>query len=233
MRRCTFENELGKSEGFDSWIWPCIFVQIRSKSPIFQPMWPLNLTNNLGGKQEALLCSWSYVCHFMAICELELELPSENAQIRAKPLISQPVWPWNFMDDLKKYRAPLLCYFKLCAPFHSHPLIQTGVTVWICPNKAKFILISVTFTFHLWPWPFALTSLLSMIISLENFMIIRCQQNVKKVWQTGRQTDGLRVVYRAAWLQLKVLPGNLFCQVVSQSYLKIISFFLSKFITTG
>ena len=29
----------------------------------------------------------------------------------------------------KNSRAPLLCYFKLCAAFHSHWWIQTGVTV--------------------------------------------------------------------------------------------------------
>ena len=35
---------------------------------------------------------------------------------------------------LKNNRIPLLCYFKLCALYHSHWSIQTGVTVW----KAKF-----------------------------------------------------------------------------------------------
>ena len=30
---------------------------------------------------------------------------------------------------LKNNRAPLLCYFKLCASFHSHQWIQTGGTV--------------------------------------------------------------------------------------------------------
>ena len=30
---------------------------------------------------------------------------------------------------LKNYRASLLCYFKLCAAFHSHWWVQTGVTV--------------------------------------------------------------------------------------------------------
>ena len=38
---------------------------------------------------------------------------------------------------LKKYRAPLLCYFKLCASFHSHLWIQTGVTVRKCPIWVK------------------------------------------------------------------------------------------------
>ena len=38
---------------------------------------------------------------------------------------------------LKKHRAPLLCYFKLCISFHSHPWIQTGVTVRKRPIRVK------------------------------------------------------------------------------------------------
>ena len=31
------------------------------------------------------------------------------------------VWPWNLTDiTLKNNKAPVLCYFKLCASFHSH-----------------------------------------------------------------------------------------------------------------
>ena len=38
---------------------------------------------------------------------------------------------------LKTYRAPLLCYFKLCVLFHSHRSIQTGVTDWKRPIRVK------------------------------------------------------------------------------------------------
>ena len=43
----------------------------------------------------------------------------------------------NWWMTLKNYRAPLLCCFKLCASFHSHWWIQTGVTVWKRPNWVK------------------------------------------------------------------------------------------------
>ena len=48
--------------------------------------------------------------------------------------------------------------------------IQTGVTVrkWL-----SWVVTSVTLTFDLWPWPFAWTSLLSMVITPENFMMTR------------------------------------------------------------
>ena len=37
----------------------------------------------------------------------------------------------------------------------------------------KFVLTFVTLIFDLWPWPFTRTSLLSMVITPENFMMIQ------------------------------------------------------------
>ena len=71
---------------------------------------------------------------------------------------------------LKNNRAPLLSNIKLYASFHHHMWIQTGVTVW---KPLSWVLTSVTLTFDLWPWPFAWTSLLSLVITPENFMMIR------------------------------------------------------------
>ena len=86
---------------------------------------------------------------------------------------------------LKNNRVPLLSNIKLCASFHPHMWIQTGVTV---RKRLSWVLTSVTLTFDLWPRPFAWTSLLSLVITPENFMI-RWWDIVKKVWQTDRQTD--------------------------------------------
>ena len=55
--------------------------------------------------------------------------PSNLAQIWSKSSIFQPRWPWNFMDDLKNFRAHLLYYIKLSASFQIYRWIQTGVTV--------------------------------------------------------------------------------------------------------
>ena len=51
-------------------------------------------------------------------------------------------------------RASLLCCFKLCATFHSHRWIQTGVTVRKRPIWVKFddFFSHVTFKFDGWPW---------------------------------------------------------------------------------
>ena len=49
---------------------------------------------------------------------------------------------------LKNNRAPLLCYFKLCAPFCSYWWIKIGVTVWKCPIRVKIDHIYFT----IWYW---------------------------------------------------------------------------------
>ena len=92
---------------------------------------------------------------------------------------------------LKNNRAPLLCYFQLCAWFHCHMWIQTGVRV---RKRLSWVLTSVTLTFDLWPWPFAWTSLLTMVVTPENFTMMgtwwkRCDR------RTDRQTDGLNQSY--------------------------------------
>ena len=108
---------------------------------------------------------------------------------------------------LKNNRAPLLCCFQLCAWFHCHMWIQTGVRV---RKRLSWVLTSVTLTFDLWPWPFAWTSLLAMVITPENCMMIRWWEHGEK-GVTDRQTDGRTdgrtdgTSHIAAWSQLKIL----------------------------
>ena len=100
---------------------------------------------------------------------------------------------------LKNNRAPLLGCFQLCAWFHCHMWIQTGVRV---RKRLSWVLTSVTLTFDLWPWPFAWTSLLTMVITPENFMMIRWWEHGEKGvtdrrtdGRTDRRTDGLNQSY--------------------------------------
>ena len=55
---------------------------------------------------------------------------------------------------LKNYRASLICYFKICAAFHSHGRIQIGVTVRKYPIWVKIddFFSRVTFKLDGWPW---------------------------------------------------------------------------------
>ena len=93
----------------------------------------------------------------------------QKCQIRVKIGICLPPVTLKFDRSWPNNRAPLLCYFKLCAWLHCHMWIQSGVTVW---KWLRWGLTSVTLTFDFWLWPFAWTSLLSLVISAENFMMI-------------------------------------------------------------
>ena len=131
---------------------------------------------------------------------------------------------WRFLEPcdleiwrmtLKNNRAPLLSNIKLYASFYHHMRIQTGVTV---RKRLSWVVTSVTLTFDLWPWPFAWTLLWSLVITPENFMMIRWGEHSQKGvtdgrtdGQTDRQTDGQtdrrteNTICRAAWSQLKIL----------------------------
>ena len=107
-------------------------------------------------------------------------------------LFDLEIWRMTFKNN----RAPLLSIIKLYASFHHHMWIQTGVTV---RKRLSWVVTSVTLTFDLWPWPFAWTSLLSLVITPENFMMIRWWEHGEKGvtdGQTDGQTDGLNQSYR-------------------------------------
>ena len=96
----------------------------------------------------------SFVNHSIAIGQLKLELQCGNAKFGPKSAIFGPVWPRNLTDDLENNRPPLLCYFKLFTSFHSHRLIQAGVTVQKRQIRVKIgdFLSRVTLKFDGWPW---------------------------------------------------------------------------------
>ena len=102
---------------------------------------------------------------------------------------------------LKNNRAPVLSKIELYASFHHDMWIQTGVTV---RKRLSGVVTSVTLTFELWPWAFAWTSLLSLVITPENVVLIWWWEHSQKGVtdrQTDRETDW--TIHRAAWSQLK------------------------------
>ena len=119
----------------------------------------------------------SFVRHFVVIGEFKLELQSRNVQFGSKST-----------DDLHKQLGTPSKHDQVCASFHCHVWIQTGVTVW---KRLSWVITSVTSNFDLWPWPFAWTPILSMVITSENFMMIWWQEQWKGYHrQTDGQTDG-------------------------------------------
>ena len=150
-------------------------AQFRSKLATFIPhaleKWRMNSKNN----RAPLVAASSFVHHFKAIGEFKLELQSGNTQFGSKSTIFLAVWLWNLTDDLENNRASLLRNIKLCASFHHHMWIQTGVTV---RKRLNEIMTSVTLTLDI--WPFAWTSHLSMVITPENFRMMPWQEHCQK-----------------------------------------------------
>ena len=80
-----------------------------------------------------------------ALCIISNPLVNSNWVYSPETLNSGQNW-WYVIQcvleiwwmTLENNRAPLLCYFKLCATFCSHWWIQTGVTVWKHPIWVKF-----------------------------------------------------------------------------------------------
>ena len=102
---------------------------------------------------KARLLYYIKLCVSFQISEFKLELQSENAQSGSNSMISWALWPAIWCMTLKK-RAPLLCYFKLCASFRSHQWFQTGDTVRKRPIWVKIdnFFSCLTLKFDVWPW---------------------------------------------------------------------------------
>ena len=175
---------------------------------LFCPVWPWNLTDDLEKQQGTssmllqALCIISYPL-MNSNWSYSPEMPNLGQNRRFFVPCDLEIW-WM---TSKNNRAHLLSNIKLCASFHHHMWIQTGVTV---RKRLCWALTSVTLTFDFWPWPFAWTSLLSLVITPENFMMIRWWEHSQK-GVTDRRTDGQTdgqadwTIHRAAWSQLKTV----------------------------
>ena len=147
------------------------------------------------------LCS-SFRSHWWIQTGVSPETPNLGQIWRFLEPCDLEIWRMTFKNN----RAPLLSIIKLYTSFHHHMWIQTGVTV---RKRLSWVVTSVTLTFDLWPWPFAWNLPWSLVITHENFMMIRwwehSQKGVRADRQTGRRTDRQTdwTIHRAAWSQLK------------------------------
>ena len=153
----------------------------------FWAVWPWNLTEDLEkqmGTSSILLPSFLH--HSVAIGEFKLELQSRNAQFGSKSMIFLKLCDHKISWlTLKNNWAPMLSNIKLCASFYHHMWIQTGVTA---RKRSSWVLTYVNLTCNVWPWPFAWTSLSSLVITPENVMMIWWWENSEKCVTDG-QTD--------------------------------------------
>ena len=123
-------HKQGKSEGFDSCDRPSN-LKLDSNLQFFHPcdreIWLMTLQNN----RAPLLCYFklcaSFGSHWWIQTWVTVRKRTPNlGQIRR---FLEPCDLEIWRMTLQNNRAPLLCYFKLCASFCSHWWIQTWVTV--------------------------------------------------------------------------------------------------------
>ena len=157
----------------------------RFLEPCDLEIWRMTLKNNRAPLQCYFKLCASFLSHWwISNLSYSPETPNLGQIWRFLEPCDLEIWRMT----LNKNRAPLLSYIKLYASFHHHMWIQTGVTV---RKQLSWVVTSVTLTFDLWPWNFAWTLLWSLVITPENFMMIRWWEHSHK-GVTDRQTDGQR-----------------------------------------
>ena len=138
-----------------NWSYSPEILNSGQRRPLFCPLLPWNLSNDPEKQIGYLLyATSSFIHNFKAFCEFKLELQAGNPQFRSKSAISCPPVTLKFADDPEKNnRAPLLCYFKLCALFRNCWWIQTGVTVRKRPIWMKIGIFWSRLTLKFDGWP--------------------------------------------------------------------------------
>ena len=114
----------------------------------------------------------SCVHHFINISAFDRELQPENTQFWSKSMIffsrvtlKFGQWPWKTKGHLSHSTSSFVHHFIIICQFKLKLTVRKRVN-WVLTS------VTLTFAFDLWPWPFAWTSLLSLVINSENFMII-------------------------------------------------------------
>ena len=135
----------------------------------------------------------SFVHHFVAIGEFKLQLQSGNAQFGSKSKNFLAAWPWNLRDDIEKqWGTSSKQHQALCIIWSSY--VNSN---WSCGPETTKLGVDLC-DLDLWPWPFAWTSLPLLVMTPENFMMLRWWEHSQKGLtdgrtgrRTDRQTDGL------------------------------------------
>ena len=115
-------------------------AQSGSNSTIFRAVWPSNLTDDLAKRKSIssmLLQALCIISYPLVILNLSYSPETPNLGHKFDDFF-EPCDLEIWRMTLKNNRAPLLCYFKLCAAFRTHWWIQTGVTVQKRPIWVKF-----------------------------------------------------------------------------------------------
>ena len=110
--------------------------QFGSKSAIFCPAWPWNLTDDLENNRAPLLCCFNFCASCHGHQRIQTRVTVRKRSIWVKIDAFFPCDLEISQMTLKNNRAPFLCYFELCESFCSHWWIQS-ITVWKRPIWVK------------------------------------------------------------------------------------------------
>ena len=140
--------------------------------------------------------------HFVAIGEFSWSYSPETPNLGQMRRFLEPCDFEIWRMTLKNNRAPLLCCFQLCAWFHCHMWIQTGVRVrkrlsWVLTSVTLTFCMDITFDHGNNSWKFHDDTMMGTWWK-------RCDRQTDG--QTDRQTDGRteNTICRAARSQLKI-----------------------------
>ena len=164
----------------------------------------MTLKNN----RAPLLCCFQLCAWFHCQMWIPTGVRVRKPQIRVKigqflPCVALKFdrWPWKTIEHLFYADSSCVHDFIAICEFQLELRVR---------KRLSLVLTSVTLTVDLWPWPFAWTSLLSIVITPENFMMIRWWEHGEKGVtdgqmdvQTDGQTNGLNQSYCCFWSQLK------------------------------
>ena len=135
-----------------------------------------------------MLCKKQGISHRLheALCIISKPSGNSNRSYNPKALNSGQNWRFFVLCDLeiwrmtlKNYRAPFLCYFKLCASYHRHWSIQIWVTVLKRQIRVKIgnFVFHRTVQFYGWPWKtighvfYATSSFMHHFIAISQFKL--------------------------------------------------------------
>ena len=150
-------------------------------------VWPWKTIGHL------LYATSSVVHHFIAIGGFKLELQSGNAKFGSNSTIFRAVWPWNLTDDLEKqYGTSPKQHQAICIISSSYVNLNWSYSPETVKSGCDLC------DLDLWPLTLTIcmtwTSLSSLVITPENFMMIRWWEHSQK-GVTNRQTDGRKVPF--------------------------------------
>ena len=132
----------------------------------------------------------SFVNHFKAIGEFKLEWQSGSDKFHSKSVILVPCDIEISRMTLKNNRAPLLCYFKIWATFHSHLWIRTGVTVQKIPISGQNWYLFYPCDLEIW-WITLTNNRAPFLCYLNLYACIISSPYVKSNWAYGPEMANL------------------------------------------